>query len=184
MSCAHHCSGRHASVGLYGPAVYPAAARINRDTISMNAGSPVWFRKHRWPARRQVVDGYERERPLRTNTGCDGLPCAARHRHVPVTFFIAVAVAAVIAVALYQANHGGWTVGSRRVLAALADIQPVKRLTKIAGSMQRMLVSAESVFTARQPAERYPRSNCRNRSKGASNSATLPIATRVRRTMC
>src|SRR5690606_35980136 len=64
-------------------------------------------------------------------------------------FFIAVAVAAVIAVALYQANHGTLTVGSfAAFMAALGQIfDPVKRLTKIAGSMQRMLTSAESVFT-------------------------------------
>ena len=64
-------------------------------------------------------------------------------------FFIALAVAAVIAVALYQANHGTLTVGSfAAFMAALGQIfDPVKRLTKIASSMQRMLTSAESVFT-------------------------------------
>src|SRR5690606_13264288 len=56
---------------------------------------------------------------------------------------------AVIAVALYQANHGTLTVGSfAAFMAALGQIfDPVKRLTKIASSMQRMLTSAESVFT-------------------------------------
>src|SRR5690606_3213771 len=67
----------------------------------------------------------------------------------PITqFFVAVAVAAVIAVALYQANHTGLTVGSfAAFMAALGQIfDPIKRLTNIAGAMQRMLVSAESVF--------------------------------------
>src|SRR5690606_24482162 len=64
-------------------------------------------------------------------------------------FFIAVAVAAVIAVALYQANHGTLTVGSfAAFMAALGQIfDPVKKLTKTASAMQRMLTSAESVFT-------------------------------------
>src|SRR5690606_18049474 len=56
---------------------------------------------------------------------------------------------AVIAVALYQANTEGLTVGSfAAFMAALGQIfDPLKRLTNIAGAMQRMLVSAESVFT-------------------------------------
>src|SRR3546814_813432 len=64
-------------------------------------------------------------------------------------FLIALSVAAVIAVALYQANSGTLTVGTfASFMAALAQIfDPIKRLTNIAGRMQRMLVSAESVFT-------------------------------------
>jgi subfamily B ATP-binding cassette protein MsbA len=58
-------------------------------------------------------------------------------------------VAVVIAVALYQANAQSLTVGSfAAFMAALGQIlDPIKRLTNIAGAMQRMLVSAESVFT-------------------------------------
>src|SRR5690606_20677499 len=64
-------------------------------------------------------------------------------------FSIGISVAAVIAVALYQANHQGLTVGSfAAFMAALGQIfDPMKRLTNIASAMQRMLVSAESVFT-------------------------------------
>src|SRR5690606_14507517 len=64
-------------------------------------------------------------------------------------FSIAISVASVIAVALYQANHGGLTVGSfAAFMAALGQIfDPMKRLTNIASAMQRMLISAESVFT-------------------------------------
>jgi subfamily B ATP-binding cassette protein MsbA len=55
----------------------------------------------------------------------------------------------VIAVALSQANSGTLTVGSfAAFMAALAQIfDPIKRLTKVAARMQKMLVSAESVFT-------------------------------------
>src|SRR5690606_26189936 len=51
--------------------------------------------------------------------------------------------------ALYQANTTGLTVGSfAAFMAALGQIfDPLKRLTNIAGAMQRMPVSAESVFT-------------------------------------
>lgn len=63
-------------------------------------------------------------------------------------FFVAVSVAIVVAVALYQANHEGLTVGSfAAFMAALGQIfDPLKRLTNIAGTTQRMLISAESVF--------------------------------------
>src|SRR3546814_2367875 len=55
-------------------------------------------------------------------------------------FSIAISIAAVIAVALYQANMQGLTVGSfAAFMAALGQIfDPMKRLTKIASSMQRM----------------------------------------------
>src|SRR5690606_13197588 len=48
----------------------------------------------------------------------------------------------------YQANTGGLTVGSfAAFMAALGQIfDPMKRLTNIASAMQRMLISAESVF--------------------------------------
>jgi len=103
----------------------------------------------------KLFDGYEREsgRFAYVNARLRRFAMRAASADAamsPVSqFFIAVAVAAVIAVALYQANHGGLTVGSfAAFMAALGQIfDPVKRLTKIAGSMQRMLVSAESVFT-------------------------------------
>ena len=61
---------------------------------------------------------------------------------------IAVSVAAVIAVALGQANHGMLTVGGfAAFMAALAQIfDPVRRLTSVASKTQRMLVAAENVF--------------------------------------
>jgi ATP-binding cassette, subfamily B, bacterial MsbA len=61
---------------------------------------------------------------------------------------IAVSVAAVIAVALGQANHGMLTVGGfASFMAALAQIfDPVRRLTSVASKTQRMLVAAENVF--------------------------------------
>ena len=70
---------------------------------------------------------------------------------------IAVSVAAVIAVALGQANHGSLTVGGfASFMAALAQIfDPVRRLTNVASKTQRMLVAAENVFMLiDQPAER------------------------------
>ncbi|KOQ41336.1 lipid transporter ATP-binding/permease, partial [Achromobacter xylosoxidans] len=62
---------------------------------------------------------------------------------------ISISVGAVIAVALGQANNGSLTVGSfASFMAALAQIfDPIKRLTNLAARMQKMLVSAESVFT-------------------------------------
>lgn len=62
---------------------------------------------------------------------------------------ISISVGAVIAVALSQANSGALTVGSfASFMAALAQIfDPIKRLTNVAARMQKMLVSAESVFT-------------------------------------
>src|SRR5690606_40459531 len=67
----------------------------------------------------------------------------------PLTqFCVGLSVASVIAVALYQANNHGLTVGSfAAFMAALGQIfDPMKRLTNIAGTMQRMLIAAESVF--------------------------------------
>jgi subfamily B ATP-binding cassette protein MsbA len=62
---------------------------------------------------------------------------------------IAVSVGGIIAVALGQANAGTLTAGSfAAFMASLAQLfDPIKRLTNLAGRMQRMLVSAESVFT-------------------------------------
>ncbi len=129
--------------------------RINRDTISMNAeltrvvGEAIDGQRvvklfdgyERESGRFQYVNGRLRRFAMRA--------VSADAAMSPLTqFFVALSVAAVIAVALYQANHGGLTVGSfAAFMAALGQIfDPLKRLTNIAGAMQRMLVSAESVF--------------------------------------
>src|SRR3546814_17920633 len=82
-------------------------------------------------------------------------------------FLIALSVAAVIAVALYQANSGTLTVGTfASFMAALAQIfDPIQRLTNIAGRMQRMLVSAESV--ARKSVVEGKRVSGAGRSRGS-----------------
>ncbi len=137
--------------------------RINRDTVNMNAeltrvvgegidGQRVIklfdgyaFERDRFA----YVSGRLRRFDMRASTSDAAL--------TPITQVVtAVAVAAVIAVALSQANAGELTVGSfAAFMAALAQIfDPVKRLTKVAGRMQKMLVSAESVFTLiDQPSE-------------------------------
>lgn len=68
----------------------------------------------------------------------------------PITqFFISIAVAAVISVALYQASAQDLTVGGfAAFMAALVQLfDPIRRLANIAGTMQKMLTAAESVFT-------------------------------------
>jgi len=129
---------------------------INRDTITMNAELTRVVQESIEGQRViKLYDGYEREggRFAYVNARLRRFAMRAASADAAMSplsqFFIAVAVAAVIAVALYQANHGGLTVGSfAAFMAALGQIfDPVKRLTKIASSMQRMLTSAESVFT-------------------------------------
>lgn len=129
--------------------------RINRDTINMNAeltrvvGEAIDGQRVV-----KMFDGYEREsgRFQYVNSRLRRFYMRAATSDAamsPITqFFIGVSVAAVIAVALYQANNEGLTVGSfASFMAALGQIfDPIKRLTNIAGAMQRMLVSAESVF--------------------------------------
>jgi len=129
--------------------------RINRDTIGMNAeltrvvGEAIDGQRVV-----KLFDGYQREstRFAYVNARLRRFAMRAVSADAamsPITqFFVAVSVAAVIAVALYQANHSGLTVGSfASFMAALGQIfDPIKRLTNIAGAMQRMLVSAESVF--------------------------------------
>ncbi|NYT64297.1 lipid A export permease/ATP-binding protein MsbA [Alcaligenaceae bacterium] len=130
--------------------------RINRDTISMNAELTRVVREGIDGQRViKLFDGYEREgsrfeyvngRLRRFAMRAAGADAAMS----PLTqFFVGLSVAAVIAVALYQANNEGLTVGSfAAFMAALGQIfDPIKRLTNIASAMQRMLVSAESVFT-------------------------------------
>lgn len=129
--------------------------RINRDTISMNAeltrvvGEAIDGQRVI-----KLFDGYEREsgRFSYVNARLRRFAMRAASADAAMTplsqVLIAVAVAVVIAVALYQANHSALTVGSfAAFMAALAQIfDPIKRLTKISSSMQRMLVAAESVF--------------------------------------
>jgi len=130
--------------------------RINRDTINMNAeltrvvGEAIDGQRviklfdgyERESSRFQYVNGRLRRFAMRA--------VSADAAMSPITqFFVGLSVSAVIAVALYQANTEGLTVGSfAAFMAALGQIfDPLKRLTNIAGAMQRMLVSAESVFT-------------------------------------
>lgn len=137
--------------------------RINRDTVNMNAeltrvvgegidGQRVikLFDGYAFERKRfAYVSGRLRRFDMRASTADAAM--------TPITQVVtACAVAAVIAVALNQANSGTLTVGSfAAFMAALAQIfDPIKRLTKVASRMQKMLVSAESVFTLiDQPSE-------------------------------
>ncbi len=130
--------------------------RINRDTVNMNAQlTRVVSEGIDGQRVIKLFDGYEYERKrfdyvngrLRRFSMRSSTADAAM---TPITQVVtAIAVAAVIAVALSQANTGALTVGSfAAFMAALAQIfDPIKRLTKVASRMQKMLVSAESVFT-------------------------------------
>ena len=67
----------------------------------------------------------------------------------PITqFFVSIAVAAVITVALYQASTKGLTVGGfAAFMAALVQLfDPIRRLANMSGTVQKMLTAAESVF--------------------------------------
>jgi subfamily B ATP-binding cassette protein MsbA len=130
--------------------------RINRETIGMNAELTRIVREGIDGQRViKLFDGYEREqgRFQYVNGRLRRFAMRAASADAAMSplsqFSIALSVAAVIAVALYQANHHGLTVGSfAAFMAALGQIfDPMKRLTNIASAMQRMLISAESVFT-------------------------------------
>lgn len=130
--------------------------RINRETIGMNAELTRIVREGIDGQRViKLFDGYERERGRfqYVNGRLRRFAMRAASADAAMSplsqFSIALSVAAVIAVALYQANHHGLTVGSfAAFMAALGQIfDPMKRLTNIASAMQRMLISAESVFT-------------------------------------
>lgn len=130
--------------------------RINRETISMNAELTRVVREGIDGQRViKLFDGYKRENSrfeyVNGRLRRFAMRAAAADAAMsPLTqFFVGLSVAAVIAVALYQANNEGLTVGSfAAFMAALGQIfDPIKRLTNIAGAMQRMLISAESVFT-------------------------------------
>lgn len=129
--------------------------RINRDTVNMNAELTRVVNEAIDGQRViKLFDGYERENERFTYVNARlrrfAMRAAAADAALsPITqVFVAFAVAGVIFVALYQANTGTLTIGSfAAFMAALGQIfDPIKRLTNIAGTMQRMLVSAESVF--------------------------------------
>ncbi len=137
--------------------------RINQDTVNMNAeltrvvGEGIDGQRVV-----KLFDGYEFERSRFSYVSSrlrrfDMRAAISDAAMTPITqVIIAIAVAAVIAVALNQANTGTLTVGSfAAFMAALAQIfDPIKRLTKVAGKMQKMLVAAESVFIlVDQPSE-------------------------------
>jgi len=130
--------------------------RINRETVNMNAElTRVASEGINGQRVIKLFDGYEAERgrfafvnarlrrfAMRTATADAAM--------TPLTqVCISISVGAIIAVALGQANSGTLTVGSfASFMAALAQIfDPIKRLTNLAGKMQKMLVAAESVFT-------------------------------------
>lgn len=130
--------------------------RINRDMVNMNAQlTRVVSEGIDGQRVIKLFDGYEYERKRFGYVSArlrrfDMRSATSDAAMTPITQVVtAVAVAAVIAVALSQANAGTLTVGSfAAFMAALAQIfDPIKRLTKVASRMQKMLVSAESVFT-------------------------------------
>ncbi len=137
--------------------------RINRDTINMNAElTRVVSEGIAGQRVIKLFDGYARERDRFAYINARLRRFAMRAASAdsamsPISqFFVALSVAIVVAVALYQANHQGLTVGSfAAFMAALGQIfDPLKRLTNIAGAAQRMLISAESVFSLiEEPAE-------------------------------
>lgn len=130
--------------------------RINRDTLGMNAeltrvvGESI--------AGQRVIklfNGYahESERFAYVNGRLRRFAMRAASTNAalsPITqFFVTIAVAIVIAVALYQATAKGLTIGGfAAFMAALVQLlDPVRRLANITGTIQRMLAAAESVFT-------------------------------------
>jgi subfamily B ATP-binding cassette protein MsbA len=130
--------------------------RINRETINMNAElTRVVSEGIEGQRVIKLFDGYAREngRFEYVNARLRRFAMRAASADAAMSplsqFFVALSVATVIAVALYQANNGGLTVGSfAAFMAALGQIfDPIKRLTNIASAMQRMLIAAESVFT-------------------------------------
>jgi subfamily B ATP-binding cassette protein MsbA len=130
--------------------------KINRETVNMNAElTRVVGEGIEGQRVIKLFDGYEYERSrfgyvnsrLRRFAMRSAVADAAM---TPLTqVCIAVSVGGIIAVALGQANAGTLTAGSfAAFMASLAQLfDPIKRLTNLAGRMQRMLISAESVFT-------------------------------------
>ncbi|GAA5087839.1 lipid A export permease/ATP-binding protein MsbA [Paenalcaligenes hermetiae] len=129
--------------------------RINRGALDMNAeltrvvGETIEGQRviklfdgyEREAERFQYVNGRIRRFAMRAASASAALS--------PITqFFISIAVAAVIAVALYQATAKGLTVGGfAAFMAALVQLfDPIRRLANITGTVQKMLTAAESVF--------------------------------------
>ena len=102
----------------------------------------------------KLFDGYEREtdRFQYVNARIRRFAMRAASASAalsPITqFFISIAVAAVISVALYQASTKGLTVGGfAAFMAALVQLfDPIRRLANLSGTVQQMLAAAESVF--------------------------------------
>ena len=65
-----------------------------------------------------------------------------------VHFFVAIALACIMAIALYQAGHGQASAGDfvSFVTAMLMMLAPLRRLTDVNATIQRGLIAAESVF--------------------------------------
>jgi len=129
--------------------------RINRETVNMNAeltrvvgegidGQRVIKLFNGYEAERRrfsYVNAKLRRFAMRTATADAAM--------TPLTqVCISISVGAIIAVALGQAHNGTLTAGSfAAFMAALAQLfDPIKRLTNLAGKLQKMLVAAESVF--------------------------------------
>jgi len=129
--------------------------RINRETIGMNAELTRVVRESIDGQRVvKLFDAYDQntERFSYVNSRLRRFAMRAAIADAALSplaqFTVALSVGTVIAVALHQANTQGLTVGSfAAFMAALGQIfDPIRRLTRIVSSMQRMLISAESVF--------------------------------------
>src|SRR5690625_982924 len=130
--------------------------RINRDTLGMNAElTRVVGETIEGQRVVKLFNGYahESERFAYVNGRLRRFAMRAASANAalsPITqFFVTIAVAIVIAVALYQATSKGLTIGGfAAFMAALVQLlDPVRRLANITGTIQRMLAAAESVFT-------------------------------------
>lgn len=128
---------------------------INRDTINMNADLTRIVTEGLDGQRIvKLFDGYayENERFSHVNSRLRrfAIRAAAASGAVgPVSqAILSIALGAVIAVALAQAGEDKLTVGGfAAFIGAMGQLlDPLKRLANAAGPMQRMLVSAESVF--------------------------------------
>lgn len=127
---------------------------INRRTLDMNANLTATV-KESIEAQRVVklFDGYERE-SARFDRVNHGLRAYAMRASVadaamsPLTqWVISFAVAAVVSVALHQAERGLTPGEFIAFITALGQIfDPVRRLTNLASKSQKMMAAAESVF--------------------------------------
>ena len=130
--------------------------RINRDTLNMNAElTRVVSESIAGQRVVKLFNGYthEGDRFAYVNGRLRRFAMRAASANAalsPITqFFVTIAVAIVIAVALYQATSKGLTIGGfAAFMAALVQLlDPIRRLANITGTVQRMLTAAESVFT-------------------------------------